>query len=183
MVPSAITSALFQFPFPDQTSTDEQRVLPTFSKEEIAKFATWRPKTFASVRLQAIILMLADTGTRIDEGVILSVPGRRFGARHHSPRCGCKRIVMTEQIEAAATQTVQARKPARESGPSIWTGTVTTIRDTQRLPPCPPPCEPPEPPCPDAPCEEDPRDSPPRSALDPRPAEARSPPDNPRLPA
>jgi hypothetical protein len=61
---------------------DEQRVLPTFSKEDIAKFATWRPKTFASVRLQAVILMLADTGTRIDEVVILSVPGRRFGARH-----------------------------------------------------------------------------------------------------
>lgn len=46
---------------------DEQRLLPTFSKEDIAKFAAWKPKTFASVRLQALILMLADTGTRIDE--------------------------------------------------------------------------------------------------------------------
>jgi integrase/recombinase XerD len=46
---------------------DEQRVLPTFSKEDIAKFATWKPKRFPAVRLQALLLMLADTGTRIDE--------------------------------------------------------------------------------------------------------------------
>ena len=46
---------------------DEQRVLPTFSKEDIAKFATWRPKPFPAVRLQSLLLLLADTGTRINE--------------------------------------------------------------------------------------------------------------------
>jgi integrase/recombinase XerD len=46
---------------------DEQRVLPTFSKEDIAKFANWKPKKLPSMRLQTLLLMLADTGTRIDE--------------------------------------------------------------------------------------------------------------------
>lgn len=50
---------------------DEQRLLPTFSTEDITKFANWKPKGFAPVRLQALILMLADTGAHIDEALNL----------------------------------------------------------------------------------------------------------------
>jgi integrase/recombinase XerD len=46
---------------------EEQRVLPTFSVENINTIQSWKPKTFCERRLHAIMLTLADTGTRIDE--------------------------------------------------------------------------------------------------------------------
>ena len=42
-------------------------VLPTFSSQDIQRFASWRPKTFTQRRLQCLLLMLADTGARIGE--------------------------------------------------------------------------------------------------------------------
>jgi integrase/recombinase XerD len=46
---------------------EEQRVLPTFSVEDIGKLAAWKPKHYCERRLHTIMLTLADTGTRIDE--------------------------------------------------------------------------------------------------------------------
>jgi integrase/recombinase XerD len=45
----------------------EQKVLPVYSAGDISAFAHWKPKTYCQRRLQAIILMLADTGCRISE--------------------------------------------------------------------------------------------------------------------
>jgi integrase/recombinase XerD len=46
---------------------EPQRVLPTFSKEDIIKVARWKPRGFCRFRLQVLVLMLADTGCRISE--------------------------------------------------------------------------------------------------------------------
>ncbi len=51
---------------------EEQRVLPTFSVEDIGKVAAWRPKSYCERRLLAIMLTLADTGCRISEVLSLS---------------------------------------------------------------------------------------------------------------
>lgn len=50
---------------------EEQRVLPTFSRHDITKFASFRPNSPTRLRLQCIVLTLADTGCRIDEAVSL----------------------------------------------------------------------------------------------------------------
>ena len=49
----------------------EQRVLPTFSIEDIAKFSKWKPKRHTQHRLKAIILFLSDVGCRINEALSL----------------------------------------------------------------------------------------------------------------
>jgi integrase/recombinase XerD len=45
----------------------EQKVLPTYSADDIQKFLKWKPRTHCQRRLQTIVLTLADTGTRISE--------------------------------------------------------------------------------------------------------------------
>jgi integrase/recombinase XerD len=42
-------------------------VLPTFKVEDIKKIASWKPRTFYERRTQALMLTLADTGTRLNE--------------------------------------------------------------------------------------------------------------------
>ncbi len=59
--------------------------------------------------------------------VNLSVPDDIWCLDTYSPRCGCKRLVMTERIEGPATQIVQEESPARESG--AFDLTMTTVRD------------------------------------------------------
>jgi integrase/recombinase XerD len=49
----------------------EEKILPAFSVEDIQKIHKWKPKTRCERRLQAIMLTLADTGTRIDEVLTL----------------------------------------------------------------------------------------------------------------
>jgi integrase/recombinase XerD len=46
---------------------EEQRVLPTFSAEDIQKIAAWKPKDHCGRRLHTLMLALADTGCRVDE--------------------------------------------------------------------------------------------------------------------
>ena len=46
---------------------EEQRVLPTFSVEDIQKISAWRPKDYCGSRLHIVMLALVDTGCRIDE--------------------------------------------------------------------------------------------------------------------
>jgi hypothetical protein len=46
---------------------EEQRVLPTFSVEDIQKIIAWKPKDHCGRRLHTIMLALADTGCRIGE--------------------------------------------------------------------------------------------------------------------
>jgi integrase/recombinase XerD len=46
---------------------EEQRVLPTFSVEDIQTIAAWKPKDYCGRRLHTLMLALADTGCRIDE--------------------------------------------------------------------------------------------------------------------
>jgi integrase/recombinase XerD len=48
---------------------EEQRVLPTFSVEDIRKFSQWKPRTRTQKRLQVLIATLADTGCRISEAL------------------------------------------------------------------------------------------------------------------
>jgi integrase/recombinase XerD len=47
------------------------RVLPTFSQDDILRFAKWKPTGYLDTRLQVLILLLADTGTRLDEALSL----------------------------------------------------------------------------------------------------------------
>ena len=46
---------------------EEQRILPTFSVEDIQKIMKWKPKGFWQVRLHVFALLLADTGCRSGE--------------------------------------------------------------------------------------------------------------------
>jgi integrase/recombinase XerD len=48
---------------------EEQRVLPTFSAEDVRKIMRWKPKAkaFCGTRLQVFVLLLADTGCRSGE--------------------------------------------------------------------------------------------------------------------
>jgi integrase/recombinase XerD len=48
---------------------EEQRILPTFSVEDIQKIAKWKPKAFCEVRLHTFILTLVDTGCRSGEAM------------------------------------------------------------------------------------------------------------------
>src|ERR1039457_587157 len=50
---------------------EEQRVLPTFSLGQIARIATHKPRGYCAIRLQTVLLTLADTGCRIDEALSL----------------------------------------------------------------------------------------------------------------
>ena len=47
------------------------RVLPTFSQDDIFKLAKWKSAGYLDTRLQVLILLLADTGTRLDEALSL----------------------------------------------------------------------------------------------------------------
>jgi integrase/recombinase XerD len=50
---------------------ENTRVLPTYSVEDVRRFAAWKPGTKCGLRLQALILLLADTGLRIGEALAL----------------------------------------------------------------------------------------------------------------
>jgi integrase/recombinase XerD len=50
---------------------EEKKILPTFSVDDINKLAAWKPKQFYEKRLHTLLLMLADTGCRIDEVLTL----------------------------------------------------------------------------------------------------------------
>jgi integrase/recombinase XerD len=47
------------------------KVLPIYSQDDIFKFAKWKPSGYLDTRLQVLILLLADTGTRLDEALSL----------------------------------------------------------------------------------------------------------------
>jgi integrase len=46
-------------------------VLPTYTVDDIRKFAAWKLGTDYDMRLQALILLLADSGLRIGEALAL----------------------------------------------------------------------------------------------------------------
>ena len=48
---------------------EEQRILPTFTTEQIKKIAAWKPKGFCPARLHLLVLLLVDTGCRISEAI------------------------------------------------------------------------------------------------------------------
>lgn len=50
---------------------EEQRILPTFSTEDIKKLLKWKPKGFFPTRLHVLMLLLADTGCRSGEALTL----------------------------------------------------------------------------------------------------------------
>jgi integrase/recombinase XerD len=50
---------------------EEQRVLPTFSVDDIRRFSQWKPRTRTQKRLQVLFSTLADTGCRISEALDL----------------------------------------------------------------------------------------------------------------
>ena len=54
-----------------QKLKEGQRVLPTFDAADIQKIVRYKPKTATRIRLQVLLLTLADTGTRIDEALSL----------------------------------------------------------------------------------------------------------------
>lgn len=48
---------------------EEQRILPTFTPEQIKKIAVWKPKGFCPSRLHVLVLLMVDTGCRIGEAI------------------------------------------------------------------------------------------------------------------
>jgi integrase/recombinase XerD len=50
---------------------EEQRILPTFSTEDIQTMLHWKPKGYFQRRLHTLMMTLADTGCRIDEALSL----------------------------------------------------------------------------------------------------------------
>ncbi len=50
---------------------EEQRLLPSFSADDIARFCSWKPHTIFEHRLQVLILLMADTGVRVSEALHL----------------------------------------------------------------------------------------------------------------
>jgi integrase/recombinase XerD len=50
---------------------EEQRMLPSFSVDDVRKFSQWKPRTRTQKRLQVLISLLADTGCRISEALDL----------------------------------------------------------------------------------------------------------------
>lgn len=57
---------------------ESQRVLPTFSADDIQKIMRWKPKPYTRRRLQCLMLTLADTGIRINEALSLRWPDVDF---------------------------------------------------------------------------------------------------------
>lgn len=57
---------------------EEQRILPTFSVEDIQKIMRHKPKGFYDVRLHVFILTLVDTGSRSSEALGLRWPDVDF---------------------------------------------------------------------------------------------------------
>ena len=53
---------------------DQQRILPTFSLDDVEKIIRWKPKDFYERRLYTLMLALADCGTRISELLSLQWP-------------------------------------------------------------------------------------------------------------
>jgi integrase/recombinase XerD len=62
-----------QHPKVPKLQTDE-KIPDTFDIEDIGKFARWKPKNETRFRLQVLVLLLGDTGLRIDEALSLSWP-------------------------------------------------------------------------------------------------------------
>ncbi|SRR5579883_277641 len=52
---------------------EEQRELPTFTAEQIARIVTFKPKGWCQWRMYALVLALFDCGMRIDEALSLKV--------------------------------------------------------------------------------------------------------------
>jgi integrase/recombinase XerD len=52
---------------------EPQRVLPTFTEQQIRRLVTWKPKRQPQRRLHLLVLMLLDTGCRISEALTLRV--------------------------------------------------------------------------------------------------------------
>ena len=50
---------------------EEAKVLPTYSEDQLRRVAAYKPKTFTQARLHTLLLLLIDTGARLDEGVSL----------------------------------------------------------------------------------------------------------------
>jgi integrase/recombinase XerD len=50
----------------------EQRVLKSFSDEDLLKMVNWKPKSFSDQRLHALLCTLVDTGCRINELLTLT---------------------------------------------------------------------------------------------------------------
>lgn len=48
---------------------EDQRVLPTYSVDDIQKIANWKPSGSCPARLQCLVLVLADTGCRLGEAL------------------------------------------------------------------------------------------------------------------
>ncbi len=50
---------------------EEQKVIQTFSENQLQAVIDFKPKTFAERRLHSLLLLLIDTGIRIDEALTL----------------------------------------------------------------------------------------------------------------
>jgi integrase/recombinase XerD len=50
---------------------EEQKVIQTFTPQQIDRILSWKPKTFAEHRLSALMSLLLDSGTRISEALSL----------------------------------------------------------------------------------------------------------------
>jgi len=57
----------------------QQRVLKTFTDDQIQVFLKWRPKTLTEKRMKVLICLLLDTGMRISEALALNTDALDFG--------------------------------------------------------------------------------------------------------
>jgi site-specific recombinase XerD len=46
---------------------EEQKILPSFSQQELQRIISYKPKGFGQIRVHAVLLTLIDTGCRINE--------------------------------------------------------------------------------------------------------------------
>lgn len=51
----------------------EQKVMKTFTDEQLRAIVSWRPRTFAEARLHTLLCLLIDTGIRIDEALSVEI--------------------------------------------------------------------------------------------------------------
>jgi site-specific recombinase XerD len=63
----AYTEEIIEEPFKLTWLKEEQKILPTFTAQDITKFVAWKPIKRADCRLHALTLTALDTGLRVGE--------------------------------------------------------------------------------------------------------------------
>lgn len=118
---------------------EEQRILPTFSVEDIQKITRWKPKgDFYGTRLHVFILMLIDTGCRSSEGLALRWPDVDFDnllLKLHGKGAKDRLVPFSFELRRHLWRWKQLNRwdlvfPSRQGQ---WLGRRDQLRDVKRL--------------------------------------------------